>query len=621
MKRLSIRVLTLLTALGTLSVSFSAPQTSPFSRIAYGLAMPNPASHLFEVTVQLETAAGQTPATIDLQIPRWQPGRYAVANFAANVQEFSAKVSPSGLTLRSERVDDQTWRVQTGGNRTVSVTYKVFGNDLSGTFAQLDGTHGNYNGGEIFMYVAGHKQNPVALRIQPPAGWRVINGRTENPDQMSWTYPNYELLIDNPTEIGPDWTLDEFTSGGKSYRIVVHSRGPENGLRPALARDVRKIVEAQVAMWGPPDFDRYTFMYHFAADNRSYDGMEHLVSTQIIHGGSLSDAGVLDSVLQTSAHEFFHVWNVKRLRPVELGPWDWTRPVNTRSLWIAEGLTEYYGKILLRRAGLWDDDRLFQEFESSIFDIENAPGGRLMSAVDASLAAPLIDSAVHRQQTNLVNTSVTYYTKGEVIGFVLDLWIRGRTKNQRSLDDVFKRMYEEFYVKSPNASYYLKGRGYTEEDFVRVLSDVAGTDMRDFYNRHIAGVERLPFDAALEAAGLRLVQTPMEAFSSGIVLEGSGAAARLAALRTSSAASRAGLQQGDILTAIGSTRVTRENWRSELDRYRAGDRVRIQVQRFNRPVEVTLELEPPVRILYRLEALPNASTQARQLRESWLNGN
>ena len=409
--------------------------------------------------------------------------------------------STESQPLPFEKIDSQTWRVQTRGNRTFNVAYKVFGNDLSGTYAQLDGTHGNFNGGEIFMYVVGHKRDPVDLRIQKPSGWRAINGSSETLDQADWKYPNYEILIDNPTEIGPDWTLDEFTTGGKKYRVVVHSRGPEGGQRPALVRDLRRIVEAEVEMWGPPDFDRYTFLYHFASDNKSFDGMEHLVSTQIINGGNLGDPGVLGRMLEDSAHEFFHVWNVKRLRPAALGPWDWTRPANTKSLWIAEGLTQYYGNLMMRRAGLWDDRRYLSELEGSLEYVENSPGVQLMSAVEASLAAPFIDSAVHRQQTNLSNTSVTYYIKGELLGVVMDLTIRGRTNGSQSLDDVLRQMYDELYVKAPNASYYLKGRGYTEEDFVRVMSQVSRTDMQSFYDRYIQGVEPLPYDAAFAVVG------------------------------------------------------------------------------------------------------------------------
>ena len=616
-----VRVLFAASTLAVVTLSLvliGTPQSGAFTRISYTLSVTRPTTHLFEVNIALQTPAGTVPANVDLQMPMWQPGRYSNADFAKNVQEFSASTGSQPLPF--EKIDSQTWRVQTRGNRTFNVAYKVFGNDLSGTYAQLDGTHGNFNGGEIFMYVVGHKRDAVDLRIQKPPGWRAINGSSETLDQAEWKYPNYEILIDNPTEIGPDWTLDEFTTGGKKYRVVVHSRGPEGGQRPALVRDLRRIVDAEVEMWGQPDFDRYTFLYHFAADNKSFDGMEHLVSTQIINGGNLGDPGVLGRMLEDSAHEFFHVWNVKRLRPAALGPWDWTRPANTKSLWIAEGLTQYYGNLMMRRAGLWDDRRYLSELEGSLEYVENSPGVQLMSAVDASLAAPFIDSAVHRQQTNLSNTSVTYYIKGELLGVVMDLTIRGRTNGRQSLDDVLRQMYDELYVKAPNASYYLKGRGYTEEDFVRVMSQVSRTDMQSFYDRHVQGVEPLPYDAAFAVVGLRLVKIPEDTMSTGIVIERTGAGLRLAALPTSGAAARSGLQQGDQLVSIGGSLVTRANWQAALERYKPGDRVKVQVERYGRTVDVELVIAEPDRFSYRLEELPDVSAETRRLRVSWLSG-
>ena len=578
--------------------------------IAYQLSMPEPASHLFVVNMTIPTTA----ASLDLQMPRWQPGRYSLADFAKNVQEFS---SPFPF----EKIDGQTWRIYTRGHLSVSVAYKVFGNDLSGTYAQLDLTHANYNGGEIFMYVVGRKRNAVALRINPPRNWRIVNGSTDRPGQTEWTFPNYEILIDNPTEIGPSWTMDSFTVDGKTYYVMVHSRGEEGGLRPELVLGLEKVVRAHVRMWGSPDFDAYTFLIHYAADDRSGDGMEHLTSTQIINSGTLTDFGALDRTLETASHEFFHVWNVKRLRPVELGPWDWTRPVNTRSLWIVEGITEYYGNLMMRRAGFWDDARMLQALSYVIGESENSPGARLMSPVDASLAAPFIDSARHAQATNLGNTSFIYYFSGELVGLVLDLTIRARTNGVRSLDDVMKWMYEEFYVQSPSASYYLKGRGYTEEDFVRVLSEVAGVDMWGFYERHIRGRERLPYEEAFAAVGLRLARTPSSDYSAGIELDAADRQnLRIGALPTGSPGERAGLQAGDILLAIGGSAVTRGDWRSVLNRYRPGQTVTIRVQRFRRPINVSIMIAPVNVFDYYIEEIPGAAPAAKALRAEWLQG-
>ncbi len=190
-------------------------------------------------------------------------------------------------------MDDQTWRVSLRNTHSATITYKVFGNDLSGTFSQLDSRHANFNGGSIFMYVVNHKQDPVGLSINPPPGWRIVNGRIEKRDQRQWHFPNWDIMIDTPTEIAPDWTQDTFTIDGKQYHVVVHAFGKQGNKRPALVRDIEKIVRAEIAMWGPPEFDSYTFLIHFANDGHSGDGMEHLTSTQIILPGELSRSGAI----------------------------------------------------------------------------------------------------------------------------------------------------------------------------------------------------------------------------------------------------------------------------------------------------------------------------------------
>lgn len=612
----------------------SAQEASQLRSLNYRLSMPRPQSHLFEVAIEVELDPNnKNIASLDFQMPKWSPGRYAVFDFAKNVQEVKAlsvvcpppssfshlncKESPLPVT----RLDTQTWRVNTTGTSKVTVSYNVFGNDLSGTFSQLDTRHANFNGASVFMYVVNHKQHPIKLQIEPPSGWRIINGLTNRTDQREWHFPNYDILIDTPTEIAPDWTREEFQVDGKKYHVVIHSFGDEGGKRSALIRDIEKIVRAQIAMWGQPEFDSYTFLIHFAADDRSGDGMEHLNSTQIIEPGALAEPGAYESTLDTVSHEFFHVWNVKRLRPVELGPWDWTRPLNTRSLWIAEGITNYYGHLMLRRAGIWDDARFLQRESDTIIDVENSPGSRLMSAEESSLSAPFIDDAPHAQQTNLVNTAISYYSKGEVLGLVLDLLIRGKTNGKVSLDDVMRRMYAEFYLNSPNATYYLRGRGYTNEDFERMSSEVAGFDLGDFFRRHVRGVEPPPYEEAFQFVGLRLVRFPArEPYNAGILLNWETPEMSIGGVRHGSPAENAGLQRDDEIVSIGGKSVTRENWRNVLSQYKSGDRVPITVKRDRRTIQTNLVLGQPERFEYRIEERNDATAGQRALRAAWLRG-
>lgn len=607
----------------------SAQDVRPLKSLTYRLAMTRPVSHLFEVSIEVELPDGSVPASIDFQMPRWSPGRYAIFDFAKNVQEFQAlggicprlaqcKMAPIPVA----RVDNQTWRVSTVNSHSMTVRYKVFGNDLSGTFSQLNSRHANFNGHSVFMYVVNHKPDPVKLQIEPPPGWRIINGRTEGADQREWRFPNWDEMADTPTEIGPDWTVDDFQVDGKLYRVMVHSFGDEGGKRPALVKDIQKIVRAEVAMWGPPEFDSYTFLLHFAADDHSGDGMEHLNSTQIIEPGALGEPGVYVSTLGTVAHEFFHVWNVKRLRPIEFGPWDFTQPANTRSLWIAEGFTNYFGHLMMRRAGIWDSNQFLRRESQTITGIENAAGTRLMSAEASSQSAPFIDDAPHAQRLNLSNTAISYYPKGELIGMVLDLIIRGRTHGKASLEHVMRRMYEDFYLNSPKASYYLRGRGYTPEDFQRVASEVAGFDLADFFARYVRDVETLPYDQAFGYVGLRVERVvAREPYDAGISLDWEDTESlRIGSVRNYSPAEDAGLEEGDEIVSLNGKNIRRENWLVTLSKFKQGERIPINVKRDRQTIRTAIVLGPPERYEYRIEEMKDATPEQRALRENWLRG-
>jgi predicted metalloprotease with PDZ domain len=616
-----------LLALLVSSVVVSA-QSQPFRSITYRLSMSKPESHLFEVSIEVVLPENFNGQSVAFQMAKWSPGRYAVFDFAKNVQEVRAVAGicpPSAMCKMAprsvKRIDDQTWSVATQGSNSLTFSYKVFGNDLSGTFSQLDERHANYNGGSIYMYVVDHKPDAVKLVINPPAGWKIINGRTERQGQTEWNFSNWDILIDTPTEIAPDWTVDNFEVEGKRYHVMVHSFGPEGGKRPALVKDIEKVVRAQLAMWGPPEFDEYTFLLHFAADDESGDGMEHLTSTQIIQPGALGDPGMYDSVLGTVSHEFFHVWNVKRLRPFELGPWDFTRPVNTRGLFIAEGFTNYYGHLMLRRAGLWDDSKFLERQSQTVAGIENAPGTHLMSAEESSLSAPFIDGAPHKQKTNLQNTSISYYPKGELIAMVLDLWVRGRTGGKRSLDDVMRAMYEEFYVKSPSNSYYLRGRGYQPEDLQRVGSQVAGVDLRDFFDRYVRSSETLPYLEALGYVGVRLNKKPMkDPFNAGLEVDFEKRTAFIQTVRNDSPAENAGLQSGDEILEVGGKSLVKDNWPATISRFKPGQPIPVTVKRDRRTLKVSLVLGEVERFEYKIEEIPGATAEQKKLRTAWLEG-
>jgi predicted metalloprotease with PDZ domain len=485
-----------------LSLVFTQSLAAAPLRIAYHVGMPDPASHLYDVSIDVEGVEG---ATLPLQMPVWSPGRYARMDFARNVQEFRV-TNAAGQPLRWDKSDGSRWVVQTGGARTVSVRYRVFANQLSGTFSVLDSAHANWNGASLFMYVEGHKPDPVTLDVAPPSGWQLVNGDTRSANQTHFRFENYDRLIDTPTEIASPAAvlLDSFVVDGKRYRTMVHHNGaPPAAAHQRFVRDVEKIVRYENSVFGAPPLEQYTFLFNIGY--RGGDGMEHLYSTQIISSGTWADSLVVLPGISTAAHEYFHVWNVKRVRPAALGPFDYTREQYQPSLWVAEGWTQYYGMSALGRAGIVDRAAFYTSMAGLIQSNLTAPGRKEVSARMASFHAPFWDGSTQPQANNGSQVFFSYYTKGAGLALYLDLYLRAKTANQRSLDDVFNALKRRSW-NAPNASYYLQGRGYTERDVELAASEIAGEDLHPWFERHVGGTEDVDYDAELARAGMRLVR-------------------------------------------------------------------------------------------------------------------
>jgi predicted metalloprotease with PDZ domain len=483
-----------------LSLALSSSLTAQPLRIAYRVAMPDPTSHLYDVALDVDGARG---ATLPLQLPVWSPGRYAKMDFARNVQEFRV-TNGAGDTLRWDKSDGSRWVVQTGGARTVHVRYRVFANQLSGTFSVLDTAHANWNGATLFLYVEGHKPDPVTLDVVPPSGWQIVNGDTRTANQTHFRFENYDRLIDTPTEVAPAVLLDSFVVDGRRYRTMVHHNGnAPTAARQRFVRDVEKIVRYENSVFGPPPLEQYTFLFHVGY--RGGDGMEHLFSTQIINANTWDDSLAILPGITTAAHEYFHVWNVKRVRPAALGPFDYTRELYQPSLWVAEGWTQYYGLSALGRAGIVDRQAFYATMAGLIRINLTAPGRKEVSARMASFYAPFWDGAAQPQANNGSQTFFTYYTKGAGLALYLDLYVRAKTGNRHSLDDVFGALRRRSW-NAPTASYYLQGRGYTERDVELAASEIVGEDLHPWFERHVGGTEDVDYDTLLARAGLRLVR-------------------------------------------------------------------------------------------------------------------
>jgi predicted metalloprotease with PDZ domain len=588
--------------------------TPPPLQLAYHLVLTHPNLHL----VTVEIAAGEVSGEfIDFVMPAWAPGRYAIYDFAKNVQEFEAEGAQRQL-LPWTNLDKQTWRIdvrQAGGS--VKARYRVFANDLSGSFSQFDSTHANLNGASIFMYVAGHKPDPITLSVDAPKDWQLISGFSRDTSVRAFHAPNYDRLVDTPIEACAEARLAQFQERGKTFRVAVHSYGEEDIDLSKLREGLQKIVHAEMALMPAPDFEHYTFIFHFAPGISMGDGMEHLNSTEIVIRGTLSVG--LTEALETAAHEFFHVWNVKRLRPAALGPFDYTHEVYTPSLWLAEGVTSYVSYLSLLRAGLWSREQFLGRLSDEIRAFEEEPGRTLMSAESSSFHAWFYDRAPQMQETNFANSTISYYNKGALLGMLLDLEIQARTQGAKSLLDVMSRLYHEFY-EAPQATYYGPGRGYEERDVLEAVNEVAGSDFTTFFDNYVRGTAPLPYNGELGAAGLALRMSVPAGSPPSIGITGvpENLGVRVFAVRPGGAADRAGLGRDDLLVAVDNQSLATEDFDTRLRAYLPGASVPFTVDRQGRREIISVTLDPPAPSSYAIQDLPGATPQQIATRNHWL---
>lgn len=606
----------------TASQSASVSGAKPLS-IVYHLELSRPTTHLIGVKIDV---TGVTGSSLDFVMPAWAPGRYAIYNFAKNVQDFQTE-GADGRPLPWINTDKQTWQVDTrSAGGMVVVRYQVYADTLTGSFTEFNTSHANINGACVYMYIAGHKRDPLTLEVQPPSAWsegvKIYSGFSLSTSDTTFQATNYDRLIDTPMEISTEDLEKHFSDHGKTFRVVVHCYGdgdetPSQWTK-SLTSDLKKIVHVEMEMMPDPDFKAYTFLVHVTPFIDEGDGMEHLNSTEIIVRGTPGAASLAEAELD-AAHEFFHLWNVKRLRPAALGPFDYTKEDYTRSLWFAEGFTQYYSYVFLYRAGLWTQAEFFNHLAAEAHDLQQEPGRRLMSAESSSFHAWFYDRAPQMQKTNFANATISYYNKGALLAWLLDLDIREQTGGDKSLDDFMRAMFQKFYG-APAATYYLPGRGYTEHDILAELNAVSGTDFTDFFTRYVQGTDELPYNQVLASAGLNLSVSvpPGAAPSMGILGESVDNGIRVAAVRPGRAADRAGLSVGDTLIAVDQLSLATASLTDRLKMYRPGAVVPFTVERLGKRITIPVKLDPPAASDYKIVENPDATQIQVGIRDGWL---
>ena len=601
---------TLLKVLQSLLVAAALLNTAHAEEpLEYHLAFERWNTHLMDITIHAKNLHGQHAV---FAIPYWAPGVYIAEEFATYVQGFSAD-DGAGHPLHWEKTDGQTWEVSLDGKNEAVIHYQIYANGMPFRGSQYNDRHASLTGAAVWMYMVDQKERPITLDIDRsalPSAWKTATGLTAS-GTGNYIAANYDSFADCPIEIS-NFVEKQFVALGTTYHVVVDDEtGNQDFSR--FVDDLHKSIESGVvpllakAVGGPlaAPFPEYWFLIHITRSGFTGAGVEHLNSTMIIMGSQWNDrsatdhdfvSNLYDYKISLATHEFFHAWNVKRLRPRELGPFDYSRPVHTQSLWISEGLTDYYTDIALLRAGFWTPDVYLKRLGRVISSFEQFPGRKERSIADTSWdtwfgfrgggAGGLGPGFAN----NLVNTSYSYYDGGQILGLLLDLEIRQATHNTKSLDDWMSLMYSRYALPKP---------GFEPQDAVQAASEIAGKDMSSFFKNYVTGKQALPYDEDFGYAGLKLKKSYSKIPWTGLEL-GPGSSAgfpQIVNIIHGSPAEKSGFDRGDVLVAVNDKAINVANFDELLTETRAGESVTMDVMRrgnFHRIVLAPIPAPYPV---------------------------
>lgn len=587
----------------TLGQQVSSAVTTP--EIKFTVSMPQPHTHLLVVEMRVQPNNSKTD--LDLAMPVWTPGSYLIREYARHVQDFTAR-DAAGKELAWTKINKNTWRVARGTAAEVVINYRVYANELTVRTNELNDRHAFWTPAALLLNVVGALDAPATVRVEPFGNWKVATGLPAVPGQPNtFRAENFDVLYDAPFDVG-DFTELKFEVRGVPHRIVIDGAGNYNANR--LRDDTQKIVMAAANMMGELPYKDYTFLLHLRPTGGG--GLEHLNSTALIaRRDSFTNPAEYLDFLTLVAHEYFHLWNVKRIKPDALGPFDYDRENYTKLLWVAEGITSYYENVLVLRAGLMRERQFLDLITNTIKNVQAKPGRQQMSLEEASF-----DSWIkyYRQDENSVNSQISYYDKGALVGWLLDLEIRRRSDGNKSLDDVMRYLYRE---------YAQKNRNYTPADFQRAAEMMAGQSLEDFFRQYVRGRDELDYNTALNAFGLRLNPEnpngiPRPYLGADIANENGKLIVRR--IYAGSPAYQQGLNTGDEILAMDGMRVTPDTFNRRLGEKPYNESITLNLFRLDELRTFTIKLTGRVEPDYRIIPMSDASMMQRRLYQGWLGG-
>lgn len=572
--------------------------------IAYSIVGHDLAAHLFHVTLTVDAPA---PEGQIFALPAWIPGSYMIREFSRNIVRIRAESNGEPVALT--KLDKHSWQAAPqkdplkAGRSPLTLHYEVYAWDLSVRAAHLDQNHAFFNGTSVFLRVLGQEDLPHVVDIQRPGDetaqtWRVATSLPELKAKRygfgTYIAANYDELIDHPVEQG-DFALATFKAHGIPHDIVISGRVPNLDLA-RLGADLKKICETQIAFFEPKSkqapMDRYVFMTLAVGDG--YGGLEHRASTALIcaradlPSTTATSKDISDGYLQylgLCSHEYFHTWNVKRIKPAVFAPYNLQVENYSPLLWLFEGFTSYYDDLMLVRAGVIAEPAYFKLLGKTIGSVLRGSGRTKQSVADSSFDAW---GKYYRQDENAPNAIISYYTKGSLIGLALDLSIRAKTGGKKSLDDVMRALWQRYGRDFYNGG----GRGVTPAEVEGLFDEISGARFKPFFDKYIRGTEDVPLAKMLAPFGVKYNderKSTKPSLDANIGRDGNDC--KLSSVHENGAAHLGGLSAGDLLVAIDGLRVTATNLETLLSRYGVGSTVEVHAFRRDELMTFSLTLQ------------------------------
>ena len=588
------RVAPLAVAILLLSPAALAQKRDAF-RIDYTVSIASVEDQIFHITTDVKNI---NEPRLELSLPTWTPGWYTVENYFKNVLRFKI-TDAKGNRIQPEMIRKQTWRVETKGLVSIRIEFDYKASVLALNQAKITSDFAFFTGTELFLEAARHRTSPSTVRFELPPEWKIVSALKQTSDPMTFAAPDYDTLVDAPTEMGR-FDLTEFQVEGKPHYLVTTPVG-------ALAKEkaeqftkmLAKVANAQSSIFGGLPYEKYVYFYFFARPESNASGaLEHLNSHV-----SFAFSPNPEFMIGTASHEYFHLWNVKRIRPAEMWPYDYSRENETPLLWVSEGFTNYYGSVALYRAGLRTRQQFVQSVEGAINGVESNEARAYISPSDSSVST-------WAGYDTPVAFGISYYTQGQNLGALLDLSILHDTNGASRLDDLMRMLYRDFYQK---------GKGFTTADMIGIVNRLTSRNYRDFYRKYVSGVEVPPYDTILGYAGYHAQTTSRKGPTIGVGLDRSNEGVRITRVVAGGQAAKAGLRIGDIVLSVDGVDL-RKDPQAFIAKVseKIGQTAKLSLKRGAQEITSDVEVGSRSDSIYKIVELPNPSLDQIKIREAWL---